>query len=409
MGIPMTMTEPLLGVLGNVPRCDGKSGNPHDKQNWRDKFQCFAFEWRDLFLVASVAAFNTLLRSQFPLLAHGAEEDTLTNLFDKDFQDESSRWVVMAGQSGTLLLCLVVHCVTTVFAVALPTPTGVVAPTLVIGALVGRVFTASLPITVFEFALGSSEGAGIDPGELDGFAARIAIIGAAAFGAAVFRTFAIAITMFEVLAMPKSVLQLSSASLTAMFVANKIALPFFDMQLVRRGLEGIALSSTSLAFKPVFSVMRRLDVPAECLSPKTSVERMRHMLMRDRATASKDGRAPATEFPIVASVNGVLLGSIKAEGLSHIIDTHVGDMTEEVNLLDPTLGCRASPLSQTSDCSSSGLSPFVNYTPQCVRAKSTVEEVYITMKVTRESIVYVTSGHCLVGVATHHELLGHHI
>merc|ERR1712178_640870 len=138
----------------------------------------------------------------------------------------------------------------TFLALGLPNPTGVVAPTMIIGALLGRLFVYVMPMWMQYFLLGdelhlstaldtffSGNYKPISPDILGAFAARFAIVGAGAFCTAVTGCFSMAIAIFEVLALPNSVLPLACASLVAIQVSQLTTsgYSFFDQILVDNG------------------------------------------------------------------------------------------------------------------------------------------------------------------------------
>merc|ERR1712129_143400 len=110
----------------------------------------------------------------------------------------------------TIVAVFLVKWVMTFLAFGLPNPTGVVAPTMVIGALLGRLFVYMMPMWLQSFLLSDELTLNwsavmngtckhISPNVLGAFAARFAIVGAGAFCTAVTGCFSMAITIFEVL------------------------------------------------------------------------------------------------------------------------------------------------------------------------------------------------------------------
>merc|ERR1719512_654741 len=136
-----------------------------------------------------------------------------------------------------------------------------------------------IPESVQDLLVSNPNGGPVTDEIRGAFAARFAIVGAAAFCAAVCRAFAMAITVFEVLALPNAVLPLCSSTLMAIFVANKVELPFFDKNLAGRGLGGIpALTGTSPhADAPAFTLMDRIDVEKDCLFHKSRLYDMHNI------------------------------------------------------------------------------------------------------------------------------------
>ena len=91
----------------------------------------------------------------------------------------------------------------------------------------------------------------------DAFEARLAILGASAFGCGVLRAYGIAITCFEALSLQHMVVPLTLSSLTAVFVAHQVSEPFFDLSLRRRGWQGISdMTCSRHAEAPAFQVMQ---------------------------------------------------------------------------------------------------------------------------------------------------------
>eukprot|EP00438_Fugacium_kawagutii_P012798 Skav211678 [mRNA] locus=scaffold216:291086:307815:- [translate_table: standard] len=176
-------------------------------------------------------------------------------------------WILPGvGVAGTMFLCFLMKWTITILALSSAIPAGVVAPTMIIGGLLGRVWGhVILPSWLVDLLLSKN---GVPPTDADrgAFMARCAIVGASAFCAAVCRAFAMAIT---VLALPNSVLPLSSSALAAIFVANRVSLPFFDANLAtrrpelaaRRNLGGIpAITFSDSAIEPVMKVMKVADM-----------------------------------------------------------------------------------------------------------------------------------------------------
>ncbi|CAE7243036.1 unnamed protein product [Symbiodinium sp. CCMP2592] len=237
-------------------------------------------KWRDLALVASVTALNTVLASSLPLLGGKPQPLLISTIFDKNLmQKDPEAWVLpWAGVAGTMALCFLMKWCMTILALSSAIPAGVVAPTMIIGGLLGRVYAHVLLPDWFIDLLLSKDG--LPPSELQrgAFMARCGIVGASAFCAAVCRAFAMAITVFEVLALPNSVLPLCSSALTAIFVANKVSLPFFDANLATRNLGGIpAITFTDKAIEPVMKVMTVADM-SECLPQMLTLRHLLHVL-----------------------------------------------------------------------------------------------------------------------------------
>eukprot|EP00747_Dinoflagellata_sp_TGD_P205225 gnl/TRDRNA2_/TRDRNA2_78951_c1_seq1.p1 gnl/TRDRNA2_/TRDRNA2_78951_c1~~gnl/TRDRNA2_/TRDRNA2_78951_c1_seq1.p1 ORF type:complete len:399 (-),score=42.81 gnl/TRDRNA2_/TRDRNA2_78951_c1_seq1:184-1305(-) len=352
------------------------------------------FQWRDLLIVAVVAGANTLLVSQLPLLSGKPMPLLMSSLFDKHMMTNEFTWSLESlGPFGTLLLCLLVKWITTLFAMSLPTPTGVVAPSMIIGALIGRCFILMVPEDWRDAMLITPDSMSVTDDTRGALIARFAIIGASAYTSAICRTFAMAITVFEVLALPNAVVPLACATLTGIFVANQVALPFFDCNLMARGLSGIVgLTSTDQSLEPVFKCMRRVNIQSDCLMGRATVQSIRTLL---KISVDDD-------FPIVQCFDdggdAILVGSVSRVSLLEIL-TKVGasgkDPDFTIDLLDPEL----------KRPRSTGHPPLVKACPAHVEADTTMKDLFVVMKATTiDEPMFVTSEGCLVGVVHFSEL-----
>jgi len=356
------------------------------------------FQWRDLFLVAMVTAINTVWAAKLPFLNGKPQPLLLSNLFDKNLLKTQEEWVrPELGLTGTFAMCAFMKWLTTILALSLSMPTGVVAPTMIIGGLIGRCYATFLPAWLVDTMI--ADEAGNVPGEdvRGAFLARFAIVGAAAFCAAVCRAFAMAITVFEVLALPNDGIPICAATLIAIFVANKFELPFFDKNLAGRNLGGIpALTFTDHANAPAFSIMKKLNVVQDCLCVHTRLYDMHELLKRH----------PRVDFFAVVRPlddgEGVLVASMSRKNVDKVItliDPSGGSPETRVDLLDPEL-------QRPSD----GSEPLVDGCPPHVTPAATVKEVYLIMKVQHgESTVYVTRDGCLLGEVTFTSLMTHEV
>jgi len=382
-----SLHDSLLGATSNLRRPSSKT-----MEQLRKK----APEWRDLFQVAAVAALNTIIESQLPLLGGKPQPVLISTLFDKElhFQSNEAEWSLEPlGPRLTLFVCCLAKFVMTFLALSSPSPAGVVLPMMIIGGLIGRCFVMLLPESICEMLIGPDA----NEEERGAFLARFAIVGAAAFCSAVCRAFAMAITVFEVLTLPNAALPLFSSSFAAIFVANKIALPYFDTNLMGRGLGGIsALTHTKKATQPVSSVMRRLNLERDCLEEFTTKDKIQKALIRCREDF----------FPIIQhvrqsycdeGVTAVLRGSMSRDGVDQLLeDLDASPPETEVDLFSDAMV-------RPRD----GSQPLVRGVPASVEPDTEIQAVYLMKKVTKEPVVYVTSENCLLGVVSFEELLGH--
>jgi len=378
-------------------RRQSKTSNPFNRcfrWVWSLPARCSSsWEWRDLFIVITACVLNTLLAGYTPLLADKPQPLLLSTLFSKQLAVSNEWWMPGCGAGMSYFLAFLVKWVMTGICLALPTPTGMVAPTMIIGGLIGRCFYHALPETLSHALMAPSEGGLVSTDIIGAFAARFAIVGGAAFCSAVSRAFAMAITVFEVLALPNTVLPLSCASLAAIFVANEICPSFFDSILLFKGLSGVpALTSTRRAMLPVARVMRRLDVHSECLTHRTTLNDVQKVLEKCKED---------TMFPIVHRLSGgldaLLVGDMLRTNLEEFLASRKswsGDTV--IDLLDPAQWHQASAKHET-----------VNRMPLHVPPKTPVKDVYLLLRVMYTAdAVYVTSQGRLLGVVTAEDLLG---
>jgi len=373
--------EPLLGqqrvgCLGRLKRCLVK---------------LLGGSWRDLALVATVTTINTLFAAALPLMGSKPQPLLISTAFDKNLMlNDTEEWVLpWAGVNGTIFLCFLMKWTMTIIALSSAIPAGVVAPAMVIGGLLGRVYGHILiPEWVVEVLL-SKNGQPASDEAKGAFFARCAIIGASAFCAAVCRAFAMAITVFEVLALPNSVLPLCSSTLAAIFVANRISLPFFDANLATRNLGGIpAITFSDKAIEPVMKVMEVADM-GEVLPTRVTL----------RILLARISRTKLELFAIVKplkwdkSGQGLLEGTITRKNVERLLqleDPNAETPEREIDLMDPQY--QAPP---------DGSLPLVEGSPVRVSPDCTVKDVYLLMKVAEsDGTVYVTDKGILQGSIT---------
>jgi len=347
---------------------------------------------------------NTVLAAQLPLLHGKPQPLLLSTIFDKTLVASESEWALpMVGTLGTFFLCYLMKASMTILSLTLPISAGVVAPVMVIGGLIGRMYGQLMPDWFLQFLLSApGQTTPVTEAEKGALLARFAIVGAAAHATAVTRAFAMAITVYEVLTLPSSLLPLCTSCLAAVFVANKVSLPFFDMALTGRGLGGISeLTHSDKANKCATCIMRPLDLDADCIFEYTTVADMRLVLKRTSEEVeqipilhnveckwSSDGVAPLLKASIArASLQGLLASN------------KLGRDEEDVHLL-------ASEYVVPKDADTP---PIVCLNPIQVASKAFVKDVYIILKASEAEAVYVTDSNLLLGIIGYKELLGHRL
>ncbi|CAJ1420636.1 unnamed protein product [Effrenium voratum] len=137
----------------------------------------------------------------------------------------------------------------TIMALSMPIPAGVVAPSLMIGGLLGRVIASLLPPFCWRILApnGSNEGE---------YIARLAIVGATCFCGAVCRVNSVVVTVFELIAVPRLILPLTLATIVSNFWANRVGPSIFDSILLMKKIPAMpTLRASARALQPVKMIL----------------------------------------------------------------------------------------------------------------------------------------------------------
>jgi H+/Cl- antiporter ClcA len=386
------------GSLMNAQIGDGK---PAEARSWGT----MCGQWKDLAQVVVVVALNTFLAAQLPLLGGKPQPLLISTLFDKNLIADVDTWSLPAvGPLGTMFLCYLMKFSMTILSLTLPISAGMVAPVMIIGGLLGRCYGLMMPDALLDFLLSvPGQTTEITQAQRGALLARFAIVGAAAHATAVSRAFAMAITVYEVLTLPSSVLPLCTSCLAAIFVANKVSLPFFDMNLTGRGLGGIsALTHTDHASKSATCIMRHLDAASDCLHERSTVGEIRDILRFSHEDIHEFAILQNVENSqnkvAVDGVASLLKGTISRSAL----ETMVGPsqpQNDEIHLLAKEFTTSKDGVTQ----------PLVCVNPQSVTPDALVSDVYIILKAIDAETVYVIDVNCTLGVISYKELLGHRL
>jgi len=220
---------------------------------------------------------NALLTFPVPLL-HRPQQDILSTLvntthvsWDTDGTDDLTLFSREVPEPVSLLYSFVVKLLTTVMVLGLPLPVGSIAPTFVIGALIGRLFgyvchplCAAGVLTCFDETMVEGDAREI-------FIAKFALVGACAFCAGCFRSFAQVIVVFELTGLTSMLLPLCSASLVAIFTANTLGVNFFDSAIQLKSLPHLPSLAQGRGQHRVCDLMTR-EVPV--LPPQVSSDEL---------------------------------------------------------------------------------------------------------------------------------------
>eukprot|EP00928_Gymnodinium_smaydae_P005966 TRINITY_DN12071_c0_g1_i2.p1 TRINITY_DN12071_c0_g1~~TRINITY_DN12071_c0_g1_i2.p1 ORF type:complete len:801 (+),score=132.93 TRINITY_DN12071_c0_g1_i2:67-2403(+) len=215
--------------------------------------------WRYALLVAVVAAANTLMNWGIPVLRNIGSQNNLLGVMTSSKRIDWGPHPLLQ-----MAACLLVKFATTVVAFSLPLPMGSVAPSFVLGSLVGRLFGEMIePLC----------GLGDDfcRGRGDEFVARCALVGASAFVAGSCRSFAQVIVVFERVGKPWMLLPLCASSLSAIFVSNFIGPSIFDSIIDMKRLPYLPSLAKGSQALTAYDVMRS-DIPI--ITPETSASEL---------------------------------------------------------------------------------------------------------------------------------------
>eukprot|EP00931_Biecheleriopsis_adriatica_P006023 TRINITY_DN107491_c0_g1_i1.p1 TRINITY_DN107491_c0_g1~~TRINITY_DN107491_c0_g1_i1.p1 ORF type:complete len:949 (-),score=139.09 TRINITY_DN107491_c0_g1_i1:65-2911(-) len=289
----------MNGLRGLAPLCGSSSGGPSLR--------------RDLLIFFGVAAAGALLRTcggVGSLLDLGAGP-LLTEIFSAD-QVRSQH----LNSPGTLSLLFLVRIITTVLALSLPVPAGVVAPSLILGGLLGRLLSTGVPHGLQRFLSPS--------GDFGQYVARFAIVGATTFCGSVCRVNSVVVTVFELIAVPRLILPLTLATLVANYCGNKVGPSIFDSILLMKKIPAMpTLRASFKALQPVSQILdsRLLQL---CLPRYPSPEDFERVLELRKVLQTEEKNIPLF-VPIVeeettksGSNQLILAGSIDWKNLEYL-------------------------------------------------------------------------------------------
>lgn len=261
----------------------------------------------DLLIIAVVVWGNSMLSSWEPTNAKGCPA-ILELLFRKKWKGAGEDFMRIPVFEG-LALFFVLRLVLTAFVIRLPVPTGAVAPCLVLGAVFGR-FYAHAVLANQDFG---------EKGQM--FFAWFAILGASAFTGAVWRTFAIVVTIFELLGVKEIIVPLAGTTLIAMTVSNRLTTSILDSIMIFKNLKGVPLNSFLPWGKCIITVKERMHanytpyvLPRFCDKSKLleKIERLSAMSTTPALVAIVE------HVQVDGSSGDVLVGGIEVSALDEV-------------------------------------------------------------------------------------------
>lgn len=255
----------------------------------------------DLLLIWVVVLANTYFSHIVPIHGMGCA-GILNRLFKTDDLGEKEFGTSFEdfGLSLALVLFFFARFALTACSLKLPVPNGCVSPSLVLGAIVGRMAASYL---------------GLDAEE----SVWLSIVGATCFAASVLHSFSIVVAVFELLAMPGLILPLSIYTLVALFVAVHVAPSIFDAISRAKGLPYIgSVDFDSNMQAKVEEVM--LDPKNYCVPSKLSPTRLAKFAKEFQEMPNKPDQLGIVDRH---SSGDVLVGAIAAHGLDKLCESIV--------------------------------------------------------------------------------------
>lgn len=215
----------------------------------------------------------------------------------------------LSSLSGLLLLFLAKTSFT-VIALSMPVPAGVVAPSLMLGGIFGRLVAALLPLWCIDFLA--------PDGDFGQYIARLAIVGATCFCGAVCRVNSVVVTVFELIAVPRLILPLTLATIVSNYCANSVGPSIFDSILLMKKIPAMpTLRASARALQPVKKVLDHTMLSL-CL-PRTAQGNDFQRLKFIKQSREAENRSVPRMVPIVEEVTHneqqrlVLLGAVNWE------------------------------------------------------------------------------------------------
>jgi len=230
----------------------------------------------------------------------------LSKIFDTQAHLEHVELATLGG----LVLLFLTKTSFTVMALSMPVPAGVVAPSLMLGGIFGRLIAALLPTMCIEYLA--------PDGDFGQYIARLAIVGATCFCGAVCRVNSVVVTVFELIAVPRLILPLTLATIVSNYSANSVGPSIFDSILLMKKIPAMpTLRASARALQPVKKVLDHTMLSL-CL-PRTAQTSDFTRLKFVKQSREAEGRSVPRMIPIVEEVKHneqqrlVLLGAVTWE------------------------------------------------------------------------------------------------
>lgn len=202
-----------------------------------------------------------------------------------------------SGEIVSFTLVMIAYFFLVAVCIVLPIPAGLFIPSLLVGALLGRIVAECVSVTSKYDALSSL--LGYEPGVF-------AVVGAAAFAAGVTRAISTSVIVVEVTGQPHLLLPVSIGVLSAFFVANRVSKPVYNTLLEANAFPSLRKVSYETGNGMARSIMHPL--PRKQMFTLDSKIRD-----ANRALAVS---SPAGVFPVVNNLEDmVLIGEVQRRDL----------------------------------------------------------------------------------------------
>lgn len=293
-----------------------------------------------------------------------------------------------------VLQLFLIKSIYTVVALSLPIPAGVVAPSLVMGGLVGRLLAASIPDFI-QICLAPD-------GDFSWYAARFAIVGGTAFCGSVCRVNSVVVTVFELIAVPRLIMPLMLATIAANYCGNKVGPSIFDSILLMKKIPAMpTLRASFQALQPVSDVLDpellRLTLPR--YANKSDFARFKEAKEEVGLVLTEKGRNMPIYFPIVEEIDEDLLiicGSVTENSMQRLERRCGQDGATDLIALAFKLEAKISDIDD-----------HILEEPLYVNPQTSLKQAYIEAQASkRDGPMMIVEGSCkLIGILPHRDLL----
>ncbi|KAF4676258.1 glycerol ethanol, ferric requiring protein [Perkinsus olseni] len=311
------------------------------------------------FLLVVFTLLNSVISRALPPLGDALQPQFLASVLGSDEDYPLYQWA----------LCLLFKLFITLLVFNLPLPAGLVIPSYVLGALIGRLTYELMPSTTPDDQF-------VNPSSLG-------LVGTVAFAAAVTQSFSLLVAIYEVapsLGTGGMLLPLCVATVAGVLVSGQISPSIFDVILLRKNLPGRpALTNQQRGMLPVCAVM----TPAKDIPKIQDDAWEQHPESIDPDTL--DCHLP--KVPVLLSTESGRSILVAAAPVDQLLE-HCGEMSP----------------SDSADALCDML-PWLDVSPMTCPPDASVLQIYGRMEYNSEQVCFVTFRGELLGAVTAEDLL----